>query len=97
MVVLVVLFSLHANAYDTFVDGLYYNLDQDSKTAEVTNNKGSKYSGDIVIPSFINLNGVTYKVTSIGNSAFLGCSDLTSVNIPEGVTSIGEHAFKNCI
>ena len=35
-------------------------------------------------------------VTSIGDSAFLGCSGLTSVTIGAGVTSIGGFAFKNC-
>ena len=35
-------------------------------------------------------------VTSIGNSAFYGCSGLTSVTIPESVTSIGDGAFCDC-
>ena len=36
-------------------------------------------------------------VTSIGNGAFAGCSNLTSVNIPANVTSIDEAAFMSCI
>ena len=32
-------------------------------------------------------------VTSIGSSAFYGCSSLASVTIPDSVTSIGEGAF----
>ena len=32
-------------------------------------------------------------VTSIGSSAFFGCSRLTQVNIPDGVKSIGDGAF----
>lgn len=44
------------------------------------------------IPSTIN--GV--KVTSIGDYAFESCSSLTSVTIPEGVTSIGDGAFYAC-
>ena len=46
-----------------------------------------KYEGTdahVVIPD---------SVTSIGDSAFWGCSSLTSVTIPDSVTSIGDWAF----
>ncbi|MBQ7235696.1 MAG: leucine-rich repeat domain-containing protein, partial [Clostridia bacterium] len=35
-------------------------------------------------------------VKSIGNSAFRGCTGLTSIEIPNSVTSIGGYAFYNC-
>ena len=35
-------------------------------------------------------------VTNIGNSAFSGCTGLTSVTIPDSVTSIGDDVFKGC-
>lgn len=53
----------------------------------------SSTSGAITIPS--TLGGCP--VTSIGDSAFFGCSSLTSVTIPEGVTKIGDSAFVLCI
>ncbi len=40
-----------------------------------------------------NYNGSTYEIYPY---AFHGCSDLTSITIPEGVTSIGEEAFRSC-
>ena len=33
---------------------------------------------------------------SIGSSAFYACSGLTSITIPNSVTSIGSYAFWNC-
>ena len=36
------------------------------------------------------------EVTSIGDSVFLGCSEITSISLPNSVTSIGEKALSNC-
>ena len=35
-------------------------------------------------------------ITTIGNWAFAGCSNMTYVNIPGSVTDIGYHAFQDC-
>ena len=60
------------------------------------NNYADEYSGDVVIPKTVTYNGKNYNVTSIGHSAFDGCSGLTSVTIPNSVTSIENYAFEGC-
>ena len=97
VVALGVLLSINAQAYDAYIDGIYYNLNADTNTAEVTYNKGKDdYRGDIVIPKCIEYQNVKYNVTSIGEKAFKGSSQLKTVSIPDGVTSIGEDAFRMC-
>lgn len=53
---------------------------------------GEYVHGDIVVPDI--LGGCP--VARIGESAFFRCTNLTSVLIPETVTSIGSHAFYEC-
>ncbi|MDY4751490.1 MAG: leucine-rich repeat domain-containing protein, partial [Prevotella sp.] len=93
--ILSVVFSTSALAYDVHIDGIYYKLIPKAKTAEVSSGV-KKYSGEVVIPSSITVEGQEYTVTSIGNSAFRGCTGLTSVNIPNSVTSIGNDVFYGC-
>ncbi len=78
----------------TKIGDLYYNLDATNQTAEVAIN--SSASGEIIIPSSVTYNSVSYSVTSIGEGAFWGCTSLTSVTIPNSVTSIGYNAFYQC-
>ena len=93
--ILSVVFSTSALAYDVKIDGICYNLNSEGKTTEVTWGE-EKYSGSITIPSSIKVNDVEYTVTSIGVNAFYECSGLTSVTIPNSVTSIGNSAFYEC-
>ena len=52
--------------------------------------------GNLVIPEEVENEGVKYKVTKIFGNAFCGCSGLTSVTIPESVTSIADYTFYGC-
>ncbi|MCF0205991.1 MAG: leucine-rich repeat protein, partial [Bacteroidales bacterium] len=72
---------------------LYYNIISDTEV-EVAGHH-SDMLGNLTIPSSVEYNGVSYTVTKIGNAAFYG-SGLTSVNIPNSVTSIGDDAFSYC-
>jgi hypothetical protein len=49
-------------------------------------------SSSVDIPDIID--GLS--VTSIGISAFAGCTSLTNITLPSGITSIGDTAFYNC-
>ena len=78
----------------TEINGIYYILSDNDNTACIVSYNCC--AGDINIPAEISYNDKTYNVTSIGNSAFWGCSSLTSVTIPNSVTSIGDYAFYYC-
>lgn len=87
------LLPMTASANPVKIGDLWYNLNDESHTAEVCSSlDGTSYSGSIVIPETVE----GYTVTSIGGWAFSECRNLTSVVIPETVTSIGEGAFWCC-
>jgi len=77
------------------INGIYYNLEFDTKTAEVTSNP-NKYTGTVVVPATVAYEGADYSVTSIGDKAFYNCSDLTSLTIANTVSFIGSDAFDGC-
>ena len=96
--VLLTMFGNKTYAYSIAVDNedgvtIYYDYYNGGTELQVT--YGS-YSGNVVIPSSVTYNGKTYSVTSIFESAFSQCSNLTSVTIPSSVKSIGRRAFSNC-
>ena len=93
--------AISASAHDFYMYGIYYNItDSEKLTVEVTyrgSSPTSSYSGDVVIPETVTYGSKTYSVTSIGDRAFYYyCTSLTSVTIPNSVTSIGNSAFYDC-
>ena len=100
---------IFASAYDCQVDGIYYNLIPKGNVAEVTGINdyvnyqsynppyNPTYIGELVIPDKISYEGLDYTVTTIGKAAFRGCSDLTSIKIPNTIIRIRSGAFSYCI
>ena len=91
-----------SHAYEFEVDGIYYNIEHAAKhLVYVTYSSSSynSYEGDIIIPDSFSRNhnsSIYYKVKTIGTYAFKDCTSLTSVVIPNSVTSINESAFEDC-
>ena len=70
--------------------GLEYQLDGETYT--VTSVGDAKNNTEIIIPPSIS--GIP--VTKIKKSAFVNCSNLTSVTLPESIEEIGSNAFNHC-
>lgn len=85
--------ALPSIAADFEVDGIAYYINYGGTSVSVAYNN---YVGDVVIPESVSHNGISYSVTAIGGGAFMDCSNLTSVSIPNSVVEIKDTAFKNC-
>ena len=80
--------SFTTNAATT---GTYNGFTYSIENGEVTITDYTGSATTVTIPSKIS----DYPVTTIGNRAFIWCG-LTSVTIPNSVTTIGEYAFCRC-
>lgn len=76
--------------YEPSFDGLSVGVTCDEENS-------SNYSfKTIIIPAQIVCKRYNYPVTRIGNEAFKNCHNLTSITIPNSVTSIGKNILDGC-
>jgi len=94
-------FTISSWATDFTIDGVAYTITDNIKQ-EVAIGTGNgnaainQTNQTVTILSSIIYNGVKYSVTSIGDNAFNGCINISSITIPNSVISIGTNAFSNC-
>ncbi len=90
-------FAVLSYAEPVIIDGVYYNLIEKTKEAEVTYNpdRTKFYSGDIIIPEKIKYKNTEYEVTIIGDFAFDLGANLKTVKLPNSIKKIGISSF-NC-
>ena len=81
---------------DVTVGDFKLRLDTDTKEAVVLSNGLGAYSGDVVIPSVVEDNGVEYQVVELPSGLFYNCTDLTSVQLPKNLRKIGKQCFLSC-
>ena len=85
--------GIYANSNTIIINSVKYRLNDDY-TAQVISYSGTPEN--ITISECVSYEGITFKVTSIGSSAFSGCTSLASVTIPNSVTNISCDAFNGC-
>lgn len=94
LIALLALSAMMSYAYDACVDGIYYNLVPKAKQATVTIGD-NQYIGDIVIPENITYEGIVYSVSCIESNTF-GGDNISSIVIPNSITTIKDGAFEQC-
>lgn len=99
LVVLTIPFVASAQYYE--VDGIVYQITSETEhTAEVIpyyySSLDGPYSGDVVVPQTVGLDGTDYTVTALGEEAFAGCHSLATLTLPTTIRSIGSYCFYDC-
>ena len=81
----------------TFTDGNSQEYDWSGEINQSTMTSAGLYDKDSYTwIKELQIVEIGTNATSIGNAAFYGCNNLTSITIPSSVTSIGQGAFSGC-
>ncbi len=98
MLLMTALMPSQSLAHDFEADGIFYNIigAEAEVTFSVADDYISGYSEIVDIPETVSYEGVTYRVTRIGERAFKDSSGIQFLNIPGSVTEIARNALYDC-
>ncbi len=96
--------------YDFEVDGIYYVINSPDSTEvwvwhgatseeerfQMFKTPQTYYTGDVVIPNYVEFNNKKFKVTTIGQDAFYNSHELNSIKLPNSIISIEAYAIHDC-
>ena len=75
----------------------YQKTDNDkTDNSSITAANKTGYSGDVVVPNSVSYQGISFDVTALDEKCFYSASNLESVVLPEGITTIPAYAFNSC-
>lgn len=97
ILIFLLLLPVITSAREVELDGLYYSICEEYKTAGVVGTVKMTLGGNVTIPGTIIYNHESYTVTTIEHEAFLGRSGLIMIDIPNTITTIGNFAFGGCL
>ena len=87
------------NIGDTFIAGkLQYSILNEHEVKVNSHVDSSYATGEVIIPETVEAAewNKNYTVKRIGEEAFKGCNRLTTIKVPNSVTTIGYAAFQDC-
>ena len=103
LTVIGLLCSVSVTAHDFEMDSIYYKiLDAEKQTVEVSfrgdypSSYENDYEGEVVIPSMVTYEGISYSVIGVGDHAFYSCKNLTVISLPDEIERIGNFSFFGC-
>ena len=84
--------------YEDTAQKLLYKVTNSEQTGGTVTllNTTSKDITEVIIPTTVNIKGISYKVTEISENAFVNCKKLQKVTIGTNIEKIGQSSFYNC-
>lgn len=92
----VIVFACICNAKATNVGTFCYSLNNDTQTAVFSGLISGVSLDSVIIPATITYDANTYTITSIGDEALKGKTNIVYIHMPNTIISIGTRAFSGC-